>query len=216
MGSFVRNGWTDPSRGSIALLPGVLPGARDTISASAVGSRRSSDSCSPWRIHQSFGRALYGCLVGDAAGASGTGSRRDRLVRRGRGSGRRNLRPRERAWAVIRGCAAAWVEPLAEDDDTPAVQWVRAEVMLGCALPAALREVRTLPGGRLDLIANQDPLVPAGEMFVPDGCGWCPRAGCLAGRAGPPPAVTRATSRGRAAVAARSMPARHRPRSMTG
>jgi hypothetical protein len=44
----------------------------------------------------------------------------------------------ERAWAFVRGFAAAWNEPLTEDDGTPAAELARAEATLGCSLPAAL------------------------------------------------------------------------------
>ncbi|MEU6339292.1 SMI1/KNR4 family protein [Streptomyces cellulosae] len=67
---------------------------------------------------------------------------------------------RERAWAFIRGFAAAWDEPLTEDDGTPAAELARAEATLGCSLPAALREVYMLLGLRSSLVANQDPLLP--------------------------------------------------------
>ncbi|MFF3000656.1 SMI1/KNR4 family protein [Streptomyces sp. NPDC057950] len=78
---------------------------------------------------------------------------------------------RERAWAFVRGFAAAWGEPLTEDDGTPAAELARAEATLGCSLPAVLREFYTLLGTQASLIANQDPLLPAAEMFVDDECG---------------------------------------------
>ncbi|MEU0896623.1 hypothetical protein ABZ376_19670 [Streptomyces massasporeus] len=73
---------------------------------------------------------------------------------------------RERAWAFIRDFAAAWDEPLTEDDSTPAAELARAEAALCCTLPSALREVYTLLGAQSGLIAYQDPLLPPAEMFV--------------------------------------------------
>ncbi|MCJ0872677.1 SMI1/KNR4 family protein [Streptomyces sp. AP-93] len=78
---------------------------------------------------------------------------------------------RDGAWAFIRGFAAAWAEPLTENDGTPAAQLARAEASLGCFLPTALREAYGLLGARRDLVANQDPLLPPVEMFVHDECG---------------------------------------------
>jgi len=78
---------------------------------------------------------------------------------------------RGRAWAFIRGFAAAWDEPLTEDDGTPAAELARAEATFGCSLPAALREVYMLLGLRSSLVANQDPLLPPAEIFVHDQCG---------------------------------------------
>ncbi|WP_251018227.1 SMI1/KNR4 family protein [Streptomyces sp. ISL-1] len=44
----------------------------------------------------------------------------------------------------------------------------QAEAALGCSLPLALREVYELLGARPDLTGNQDPLLPASELFVHD------------------------------------------------
>ncbi|MFE1853595.1 SMI1/KNR4 family protein [Streptomyces sp. NPDC002387] len=78
---------------------------------------------------------------------------------------------RERTWTFIRSFAAAWGDALAEDDGTPSVELAQAEAVLGCALPTALHEFYTLAGGRPDLVANQDPLLPPREVFVHDECG---------------------------------------------
>ncbi|MFI8896311.1 SMI1/KNR4 family protein [Streptomyces paradoxus] len=78
---------------------------------------------------------------------------------------------RERAGAFIRGFAAAWGEPLTEGDGMPAAELARAEARLGFSLPTALSDVYALVGARLDLVGNQDPLLPPAEMFVHDDCG---------------------------------------------
>ncbi|MFF3564717.1 SMI1/KNR4 family protein [Streptomyces sp. NPDC002574] len=82
------------------------------------------------------------------------------------------IHDRERAWAFVRSFAAAWGERLSKDDGTPTEELTRAEAALGLHLPTALREFHTLAGARRDLVANQDPLLPAHAMFVheePDG-----------------------------------------------
>ena len=43
--------------------------------------------------------------------------------------------------------------------------------MLGCPLPRALHEFHGLVGGRTDVVADQDPLLPPHEVFVHDECG---------------------------------------------
>jgi hypothetical protein len=77
----------------------------------------------------------------------------------------------ERAWTFIRGFAAAWGDPLAEDDGTPTAELAQAEATLGRPLPIALRDVYRLVGARPDLVATQDPLLHPHEMFVHDECG---------------------------------------------
>lgn len=73
----------------------------------------------------------------------------------------------ERAWVFVRAFAAAWDEPLTEDDGTPAAELARAEATLGCSLPAVLCEFYTLLGTQSGLIANQDPLLPAPDRLAP-------------------------------------------------
>ncbi|WP_242488976.1 SMI1/KNR4 family protein [Streptomyces sp. DSM 110735] len=77
---------------------------------------------------------------------------------------------RQRAWTFIRDFAAAWTEPLTEDDGTPPAELARAEALLGHPLPTALREFHGLVGARPDLVANQDSLLPPDEIFVDDEC----------------------------------------------
>lgn len=75
---------------------------------------------------------------------------------------------RERAWAFVREVAAAWAKPLTGSDGPSAEELQQAEAALGCSLPLALREVYELLGARPDLTGNQDPLLPASELFVHD------------------------------------------------
>lgn len=78
---------------------------------------------------------------------------------------------RGQCWTFIRAFAGSWGDPLAEDDGTPRAELAQAEKALGCDLPTALKEFHMLAGGRTDLVANQDPLLPPAEMFVHDECG---------------------------------------------
>ncbi|MFB9834604.1 hypothetical protein [Actinoallomurus acaciae] len=66
---------------------------------------------------------------------------------------------RAEAWRFIRGFAAGWQTPLAEDDGCPAEDLDAAEARLGLRLPEALREAYRLFGRRDDLTANQDVLL---------------------------------------------------------
>ncbi|MEW2132946.1 hypothetical protein [Streptomyces sp. NPDC005435] len=55
---------------------------------------------------------------------------------------------RRQAWTFIRDFAAAWTEPLTEDDATPPAELARAEALLGHPLPAAPREFHEPAGAR--------------------------------------------------------------------
>jgi hypothetical protein len=73
---------------------------------------------------------------------------------------------RAEAWRFIRGFAAGWQTPLAEDDGCPAADLDAAEDRLGLRLPAALREAYRLFGRRDDLTANQDVLLSPGRLHL--------------------------------------------------
>jgi hypothetical protein len=79
------------------------------------------------------------------------------------------LRGREGAWALVRGFAAHWGEPLAAADGYTDAELDAAERRLGVRLPAALREAYRLFGRRADLTSSQDVLLTPDELYVLDG-----------------------------------------------
>ncbi|WBP90608.1 SMI1/KNR4 family protein [Kitasatospora cathayae] len=79
------------------------------------------------------------------------------------------LRGREGAWALVRGFAAHWGEPLTPDDGFTDAELDAAEQRLGLRLPVALREAYRLFGRRADLTSCQDVLLTPDELYVLDG-----------------------------------------------
>ncbi|MGW3044045.1 SMI1/KNR4 family protein [Kitasatospora sp. NPDC001159] len=79
------------------------------------------------------------------------------------------LRGRAGAWALVRGFAAHWGEPLAVADGFTDAELDAAEQRLGVRLPAALREAYRLFGRRADLTSSQDVLLTPDELYVLDG-----------------------------------------------
>ncbi|MEU9040799.1 SMI1/KNR4 family protein [Kitasatospora sp. NPDC048343] len=80
-----------------------------------------------------------------------------------------SLRCRAGSWALVRGFAAYWGEPLGPDDGFSDAELDAAEQRLGLRLPTALREAYRLFGRRADLTSNQDVLLTPDELFVLDG-----------------------------------------------
>ncbi len=73
---------------------------------------------------------------------------------------------RHRGWEFVRALTAAFGRPVVEGDGVdPALVRV-GEEQIGFALPAALREAYLLFGGRRDLTAGQDSLVPSQSLEV--------------------------------------------------
>jgi hypothetical protein len=81
---------------------------------------------------------------------------------------RAGLSDRRQAWDFIRWFAAGWTEPLEAGDGAGEAELRTAEQRIGAALPAALREAYLLFGGRTDLTANQDPLLPPHKLSLDD------------------------------------------------
>ncbi|MFI9365764.1 SMI1/KNR4 family protein [Kitasatospora sp. NPDC053057] len=79
------------------------------------------------------------------------------------------LRGREGAWALVRGFAAHWGEPLTPQDGFTDAELDAAEQRLGLRLPTALREAYRLFGRRADLTSSQDVLLTPDELYVLDG-----------------------------------------------
>lgn len=80
-----------------------------------------------------------------------------------------SVRSRAGAWALVRGFAAYWGEPLGPDDGFADAELDAAERRLGLRLPAALREAYRLFGRRADLTSNHDVLLTPDELYVLDG-----------------------------------------------
>jgi hypothetical protein len=76
------------------------------------------------------------------------------------------LDDRQAAWRFVRGFAANWLTPLAEDDGWSGAELDAAEDQLGLRLPAALREAYGLFGRRRDLTSNQDTLLRPDELYL--------------------------------------------------
>lgn len=77
---------------------------------------------------------------------------------------RAGLHDRYQAWEFIRQFAAAWTKPFRRGDGLSDGTLWGAEQRIGVELPAALREAYLLSGGRADLTAEPDRLVPAQEL----------------------------------------------------
>ncbi|MFE9688361.1 hypothetical protein [Micromonospora sp. NPDC005806] len=73
---------------------------------------------------------------------------------------------RRAAWRFIRTFAAAWAEPLRDNDGVDPQELGAAQKRLGIPLPAALREAYLLFGRRDDLTSNQDWLVAPNGLAV--------------------------------------------------
>ncbi|MEV7602047.1 SMI1/KNR4 family protein [Kitasatospora sp. NPDC089797] len=73
------------------------------------------------------------------------------------------------AWALVRGFAAYWGEPLGPRDGFTGAELDAAEQRLGLRLPVALREAYRLFGRRADLTSSQDVLLTPDELHVLDG-----------------------------------------------
>ncbi|MER7585284.1 SMI1/KNR4 family protein [Kitasatospora sp. NPDC097691] len=80
-----------------------------------------------------------------------------------------SVRGRAGSWALVRGFAAYWGEPLGPDDGFPDDELDAAEQRLALRLPAALREAYRLFGRRADLTSNHDVLLTPDELYVLDG-----------------------------------------------
>ncbi|MFD8706044.1 SMI1/KNR4 family protein [Kitasatospora sp. NPDC059648] len=76
---------------------------------------------------------------------------------------------REEAWALVRGFAAYWGEPLTSQDGFTDAELDAAEQRLGLRLPVAVREAYRLFGRRADLTSSQDVLLTPDELHVLDG-----------------------------------------------
>lgn len=76
------------------------------------------------------------------------------------------LGDRRRAWAFIRGFAAAWTAPLGPGDGFTDNVLRAAEQRLGVKLPEALRDAYLPFGRRADLTALQGPLLPPDRLRV--------------------------------------------------
>ncbi|MER7844089.1 SMI1/KNR4 family protein [Kitasatospora sp. NPDC096077] len=79
------------------------------------------------------------------------------------------LADRAGAWALVRGFAAYWGEPLGPRDGFTDAELDAAEQRLGLRLPPALREAYRLFGRRADLTSCQDVLLTPDELHVLDG-----------------------------------------------
>ncbi|MFJ4186549.1 SMI1/KNR4 family protein [Kitasatospora sp. NPDC089509] len=79
------------------------------------------------------------------------------------------LGDRAGAWALVRGFAAYWGEPLGPRDGFTDAELDAAEQRLGLRLPPALREAYRLFGRRADLTSCQDVLLTPDELHVLDG-----------------------------------------------
>ncbi|MFJ7243356.1 SMI1/KNR4 family protein [Kitasatospora sp. NPDC098652] len=73
------------------------------------------------------------------------------------------------AWALVRGFAGYWGEPLGSRDGFTEAELDAAEQRLGLRLPVALREAYRLFGRRADLTSSQDVLLTPDELHVLDG-----------------------------------------------
>ncbi|MFI9161784.1 SMI1/KNR4 family protein [Kitasatospora aureofaciens] len=73
------------------------------------------------------------------------------------------------AWALVRGFAAYWGEPLTPEDGFTEADLDAAEQRLGLRLPVALREAYRLFGRRADLTSSQDVLLTPDELHLLDG-----------------------------------------------
>ncbi len=80
-----------------------------------------------------------------------------------------SVRSRAGAWALVRGFAAYWGEPLGPGDGFTDAELDAAERRLGLRLPVALREAYRLFGRRADLTSSQDVLLTPDELHVLDG-----------------------------------------------
>ncbi|MFI2607514.1 SMI1/KNR4 family protein [Kitasatospora sp. NPDC018619] len=80
-----------------------------------------------------------------------------------------SVRSRAGAWALVRGLAAYWGEPLGPDDGFTDAELDAAERRLGLRLPVALREAYRLFGRRADLTSSHDVLLTPDELYVLDG-----------------------------------------------
>ncbi|MFE4518504.1 SMI1/KNR4 family protein [Kitasatospora sp. NPDC056783] len=80
-----------------------------------------------------------------------------------------SVRSRAGAWALVRGFAAYWGEPLGPGDGFTDAELDAAERRLGLRLPAALREAYRLFGRRADLTSSHDVLLTPEELHVLDG-----------------------------------------------
>lgn len=80
-----------------------------------------------------------------------------------------SVRSRAGAWALVRGFAAYWGEPLGPGDGFTDAELDAAEQRLGLRLPVALREAYRLFGRRADLTSSQDVLLTPAELYVLDG-----------------------------------------------
>ncbi|MEU3565525.1 SMI1/KNR4 family protein [Kitasatospora sp. NPDC006786] len=80
-----------------------------------------------------------------------------------------SVRSRAGAWALVRGFAAYWGEPLGPADGFTDEELDAAELRLGLRLPVALREAYRLFGRRADLTSSQDVLLTPDELHVLDG-----------------------------------------------
>ncbi|MEU3795895.1 SMI1/KNR4 family protein [Streptomyces fructofermentans] len=72
------------------------------------------------------------------------------------------------AWTFIRGFAAHWVTPLAENGGCDEAELASAETRLGLTMPAALREGYRLIGRRPDLTSNHDHLLSPTQLYIDD------------------------------------------------